>query len=724
MPRSLPALVLAAAAGAAVTYFFVAPPRPAALLPRTDDSQPDLPSAPARVAAAAGVAERAAVYTNAARADAAALSRQAREAAARPPSALRTFTLGVVLARYAELDPARATALGRELRVPADVLGALYATWATSDPARARAALADIDDPVAATTIGLAMFAALGSDETAMRQIAADLPSGAERGFIVGAIAAVAKLHPAIALDQALALTESGLSGLALQEIATEWARSDIAAALKAGDGIADPDLRAMFQNAVLREWAQFDLDAVFTYYLALDVESQEDLAALGALRDIARLDPYRALELSARLPAAVRVGVEQSALQSLAQRDPEAALQYISRLPPGQQQQVRQSLARAYGKQDPEAALAWARATGVRENLFGVLAGVAVTNPQLAFDVLATLPVADRSSAMQSLMNGARSDRGANFAALAEGMLALEGSFDASLGGRSTVAMLLGSWASRSPSAALEWTIANGERIPPAAFTNVSAAVAGNDLATAEQYLARVPAQARLAWIQGMAQTYAQTDPSAAAAWVEQFRAEPAYATAATVVAQSLARFDPPAAAAMLDRIDDSSSTDPQTLVMATRSVAMAWARKDAPAAADWARRIATDEQHPIEQRSMPLRAATEVWAGNDRAAARSWALRLPAGSARDAALGTLLATARTSGELDTTLLQAFSGDESRQRAMLSAIYRIAQGDPADARLLAERHLTTPERRQQAERTIGQIERQRTGSPAIFFSD
>ncbi len=719
MLRSLPALVLAAAAGAAVTYFLVAPPPPTALPPRTDDSQPDVPSTPARVAAAAGVAEQAAVYANAARADAAALSRQARDAAAKPPSALRTFTLGVVLARYAELDPARATALGRELRVPADVLGPLYAAWATSDPARARAALAEIDDPVAATTIGLAMFAALGSDEIAMRQIAADLPNGAERGFIVGAIAALAETHPAIALDQALALTESGLSGLALQRIATEWAQSDIAAALKAGDGIADPDLRATFKSAVLREWAQFDLDAVFTYYLALDVESQEELAALGALREVARLDPYRALELSARLPAAVRIAVEQTALQSLAQRDPEAALQYLSRLPPGQQQQVRQSLSRAYGKQDPEAALAWARATGVRENLFGVLAGVAITNPRLAFDVLATLPVADRAQAADSLVRGAMGDRGANFAALAEGMLALGGSFDSLVAGPGgTVGMLVSSWASRSPSTALEWALVNGERIPPAAFTNVSAAVARNDLATAEQYLARVPARARLAWIQGMAQTYAQTDPSAAAVWVEQFRAEPAYATATTVIAQSLARLDPPAAAAMLDRID-SSAMDPQSLAPATRSIGMTWARKDAPAAAEWARRLAIDERG-----SMAARSVTEIWAGNDRAAARSWALRLPAGSARDAALGTLLATAHASAELDMTLLPAFSSDDSRQSAMMSAIYRIAQSDAADARLLAERHLTTPERRQQVERMVGQIERQRTGAPPIFFSD
>ena len=721
--RSLPALILAAAAGAAVTYFFVSSPDPAdsAALARAEPTQSRAPAASAAGSTTTAIAERAAVYADAAQANAAALARRAREAAAEPPSPLRTFKLGVLLARYAELDPARAIALGRELRVPTETLGPLYAAWAAVDPARARAALAALDDPVAATAIGLAMFAALGGDEAALRQIAADLPSGAERGFIVGAIAAAAAANPAIALDQALALTESGLSGLAVQRVATAWARSDIRTALAAGDGIADPDLRATFKNAVLREWAQFDLDAVFAYYLELDVESQEELAALGALREVARLDPYRALELSASLPASMRIGVEQAALASLAQRDPEAALQYVTRLPPGQQQQiVRQSLARAYGKQNPEAALAWARATGVRENLFGVLGGIAVTNPQLAFEVLATVPEVDRTRAAQSVVQNAMNDRGTNLAALAEGMLALGDVADGPYGGRGTVGMLLSVWASRSPSTALEWTFTNAERVPPAAFSTLGASVARNDLAAAEQYLARVPTAARFAWIQGMSQSYAQTDPSAAAVWVEQFRNEPVYPAAVAQVAQGLARLDAQAAAGLLDRIRDTISTDPQTMWNAGRNVGQAWARTDAPAAAAWAQRFAGND----EQRATPLNAVTSVWAGNDYPAARSWALRLPAGPGRDAALGALLANARTSGELDTSLLPAFSTDTSRENAVLGAIYRIAPRNAADARQVAERHLTSPERRQQAERTIGQMERESTVGPTFFMSD
>jgi hypothetical protein len=720
MPRSLPALVLAAAAGAAVTYLLVAPPRPTAPgTPPTEDSPRGTPPPPMRAASATGVAERAAVYATAADADAADLARLARATAAEPPSSASTFKLGVLLARYAELDPKRAVALGRELRAPADVLGTLYAQWATADPAGARAALAEIEDPVAATAIGLKMFAALGNDERSLREVAAELPSGAERGFLVGALAAGAESDPARALEQALALADSGLAGLALQRIAATWAKSDVAAALSAGDGIADADLRATFQNAVVREWAQFDLDGVFAYYVGLDVQSQEELAALGAMRDIARLDPYRALELAAGLPSNLRTGVEQSALQALSSRDPESALRYASRLPPGQQHQfLRQSLARAYGKQNPDAALAWARATGVRENLFGVLAGVAVTNPQLAFEVVATLPASDRAPAVQELVRTAMSDRGTNFAALADGLLTIDGPLDTGFGPRGGFGMMLGMWASRSLTAALDWTLANGERVPPVAFANLAGSVARNDLATAERYLTQVPERARFAWLQGMAQSYAQTDPSAAANWVEQFRGEAAYPTAVAQIAQSLARLDPAAAAGVLERVDDAGTADAQALSMAAYSVGNAWARSNAVAAADWARRFATDDE-----RARALGAVAEVWASTDYAAARSWSLRLPVGTPRDAALRPLLGAAESGNDIDASVLSAFSSDSARQNGVLGAIHRIAQRNPADARLVAERYLSTPEQRQQAERRIDDIERQQVASPVFFVN-
>jgi hypothetical protein len=719
MVRVLAALLLSAAAGSAGTYFLVTSHRIATASPNLPNTPASPPPTTASVAGADRTAQRSAVYKLAADADASAIAELTREAAAAASSPLSAFRIRVLLTRYAELDPRRAVELGHELRAPAEVLGPLYAEWTVADPARARAALAEVDDPLLATTIGLAMFTALGGDERALREIAAELPPGAERGFLVRAVAALAETTPAKALDHALALVDSGLGGIALQRIATTWARQDVAAALAASDGIAAADSRATFRNAVLREWAQFDLDEVFRYFGALDAESQESLAALGVLREIAQLDPQRTLELVAELPLTVRAGVEQAAIQSLAQRDPSAALRYASRLPPGRQQQLaRQSIARAYGKHDPAAALAWARATGVRDNLFAAIAGAAISDPALAFEEIATLPVADRPAAVQRIVSTALGDRGTNVAALAEEMLALDTPVETQFGPGGSFGNLLGFWASRFPTAALEWTISRGERLPPGAFASLAASVARSDVATAERYLAQVPAQARFSWLQGIAQSYAQTDPSAAASWVEQYRADAVYPTAVAHIAQSLARLDAPAAAELLDRVGESGAGDTQALSMAGQSVGRAWARTNALAAAEWARRSASDAT-----RSSALGGVANVWATDDYPAAKSWILRLPAGAARDSALAPLLARSGITGGFDAALLDAFSSDAARQSALQGAVLGTARSNPADARLIAARYVA-PEQREQVERSIASIERMQSTGPIFFSSD
>ena len=73
---------------------------------------------------------------------------------AAPPSPARDFELGALLGRYAELDPARAVAVGRASRVPAATLAPAYAAWAARAPEAALEALRQIDDP----TAGLACY--------------------------------------------------------------------------------------------------------------------------------------------------------------------------------------------------------------------------------------------------------------------------------------------------------------------------------------------------------------------------------------------------------------------------------------------------------------------------------------------------------------------------------------------------------------------------------------
>ena len=691
MPRSLPALVLAAAVAAAVTYYLVAPSPPDLLTPNLGEAAVAERATLTRPAAT-GIAERADIYRAAGRANGADIVSLLEAAAGLPPSPERSFKLGVLLARYAEIDAENAIAAARSVGASNDVVATLFAQWATKNPAAA--------------------LAALGGDDYAVRQIAAALPKRAARMFLVGAVAAVAATDPAGALAQALALNESGLSGPALQRLAAVLVEQDPRAAVARADAINDPDLRVSLQGSLFREWALRDVDGVFDYFGKLDGDTQARLASAGALRDAARLDPVRTLEVIRELPAAIRTNIESTAVGALAQRDLDAAVQYVDRLPVGEAQQwPRQAVARIYGKRDPDAALAWARGTGLRENLIGVLGGIATTDAQRALDALKTLSPNDRFRAMGTIATEMVSDRSADPGRIAEQLLV-----DADPNVNAMLSTLLASWSRQSLPSALAWVMGNSDRLRPEDLKIVAQTLAWNDVTAGEQYLAQLPSEARFAWIQGLAQGRVQNDPRAAAAWVERLRQDPAYASAAVTVAQGLARLDAPAAGKLIAGIENLSASDAQALGPAPSNIGTTWARTNPLAAAEWARDLRVEEW-----RSTGVRSVVGTWAESDSSAAKSWALRLPAGSLRDGALGSLLA-ASTKSEPDAELLRAYSSDEARQQGLLGVVFRLTQRDLDAARSVS--HRLSGQQREQADQAIARTEGQRRGVSPVFFSN
>ena len=80
-------------------------------------------------------------------------------------------------------------------------------------------------------------------------------------------------------------------------------------------------------------------------------------------MRELARTDRRRALDLAANLTDDARFVLQHDALRRLAEDDALAALRYVQALPASPySQQLQQVLAVFYGQQHPEAALAWAR--------------------------------------------------------------------------------------------------------------------------------------------------------------------------------------------------------------------------------------------------------------------------------------------------------------------------------------------------------------------------
>src|SRR5262249_28099773 len=152
--------------------------------------------------------------------------------------------------------------------------------------------------------------------------------------------------------------------------------------------------------------------------------------------------------------------------------------------------------------KRDPDAALAWARGTSLRENLIGVLVGIAATDAERAFDVLKTIPPSDRFQAVQMIVSESADDRSSDPGRIAE--LLLANGDDRTVD--NTLGLVLRSWSNRSPPSAMAWVTSHSDRLGPLALKQAAMFLAFNDSTGGEQFLPQLPSEARTSWIQGLA--------------------------------------------------------------------------------------------------------------------------------------------------------------------------------------------------------------------------
>jgi hypothetical protein len=247
-----------------------------------------------------------------------------------------------------------------------------------------------------------------------------------------------------------------------------------------------------------------------------------------------------------------------------------------------------------------------------------------------------------------------------------------------------------------------MRWLLANAQSVSPNVFQNVGQQLAMRDPQNALTYSAQVPPAARERWIHGVALGYAQTDPHGAVGWLGQYRAEQWHGRVVSTVAMIVAQRDGAAAARLVDELDsDDQGPQVRQLVL---NVATNWANTDPTAAADWS--IGRPTQ---QEREVAVQGVVGVWSGRDVDGARQWTLRLPQGALRDSALAPLLraTTLQGYGGPDASLLNAFSSDQTRQRAVLQIVQGLAYDDAARARAIADTNLGDPGLRAQAERII-----------------
>ena len=209
------------------------------------------------------------------------------------------------------------------------------------------------------------------------------------------------------------------------------------------------------------------------------------------------------------------------------------------------------------------------------------VISGMADKDPARAFDLASEIasPM-EQTQALQSVVNLAIMRDPASMGPLLERVLAMPNSAQRQM----LVQMAIGALANNDPDKAAEWLIANPGQAPNA-VQQVASMYARRDPARAASYASRLSGDARVAWLRGVASTYAQVDSRGALDWVGQLRGAPEYDETAFAVVQSGMPQDPAAVARLIDSI---SREDYQR--MGISSLAARWTNTDPPAAANWA--------------------------------------------------------------------------------------------------------------------------------------
>jgi hypothetical protein len=688
MPRAALVLAIGIVLGAAVAVYFETPRSRLANIdvreaaPRTVSTasstptpraEPDANVVDALAVRPRSTAERAAFYAAVARADARGIETLLIAARSLSDRETRAFALDVLLARYAELDPSEAVAAAKELEVPAASLVPLYHAWLESSQSAALASLGTIGDPKKMEVV-TSLLALVSDDDQLVAQISALLPPQASKALYASALGQLARTSPA----EALARVRK----------------------------IPDAAQRKEAMNRVLSMWATSDPRAVADYLGGLDDEARSQAARSGVWDQIAIAAPELALERAGALPEDVRAAAQAYAIQALSQRDPKAALAQFAQMPRdvARRADMLPMIARSYATRDAEGALAWARSLQPPEPgvMAAVISSLAEKDPARAFDLATeiTSPM-EQLQALQSVVNAAVLRDPASMGPMLERVLAMPNSAQR----QALEQTAIGNLASSDPGKAAEWLIANPGQSSDIVM-QVASAFGRTDPARAASYSSRLTGDARVAWLRGVATSYAQVDSPGAIDWVDQLRGTPEYDDAAFAVAQSAATQDPAGTSRLIDSISREDYRRSGTL-----SLAMRWTNTDPAAAANWAANL-----HDPAVRTIAVQAVGSAWAQQNAPAAKEWVLSQPPGAARDGALQSILTTTARFGAPDASLLAEISTDQGRLAAVQTTAMTMAQRDTEGARAFVESNVANAQDRERIQAFVSQFAARRNG--------
>lgn len=570
----------------------------AAELPTASAERP--PSATPRtlseIARLAGNFEQtAALYQLLRRADAATLDRLLAEADALGAARDVRAKKSIILARYAELDPAAAVTAAMATAGSDDALvRAVFAAWGKYDHAAALDHAGGLPEPQRRYAAVATLGAAAGLDADEKLEVAESF--SVLETFVRMLSTESALDDPVAAWRDAIATygdSPDATGREALWRIAQRWADADPRSAVAAVAELPASTQRRSWLSTLVQHWARLDLTAASGWAEALSPSGERSRLLANVAGVIAEDAPRAAIAFAETLGGEARQQAISAALNAWADENPQAALAALDELGDHAMRQYWQrQIAGRWARQDARAAWDWAVSQSPSPSramlLWTPLQAIAQTNPLEAVTLAGRLRGRERRQALgTALRTWASNDvrAAANWAARTNSdpserdehlrnvlgkwarddphaaMAWVEAS---ALSSGAAVSAVARHYATRSPRQAMDWVLSQPLGIQRQAIGPVVGSWARDAPQAASRAVARIrDDQVRAAGRQALASVWGETDPNRALRWVAGLSDADARRNLATRVLRTWIGYDPQAAVAHIRRMRDDRQRD-----------------------------------------------------------------------------------------------------------------------------------------------------------------
>jgi len=510
-----------------------------------------------------------------------------------PGAPSRELEVLSLLVRLSAIDVPRAIELSVTLDVNQRTLSAAFQYFAQLDLQVTVAAIARIKDLSTRRAVALALVEVLEDLERSVDLIADSLPGIEADTFVIDALARLAERSPVTMLQRAMALEGPIQRSLAVSRIAVALVDTlGPQNAMLLASNIDDHELKASFHASVFGAWAESDVESAFAFIE--ESIPREVPNSSRAFEILSGFDPYRVIDVSGRLPPALRQAARATAVGELARRDPLDALAYVESLPSGGEALIP-IIAETFARQEPVSAWAWARSLGRPEIQSVVLLVVGRQDFDQGLN-LAIEAAAQGSSAsslapaLQSILIGqigVSSER-------VRGALDRLSVIDSPLL-QEAVDYVAAYWSRVEPQNALSWVTQHTSSLSPAAVSGIAESMGTADPNLAMQSIDSLPSDMRGDWLSGAAGGIARSDLTRAIEWVSGYRDTSAYEDAiASMISNGATQLAPveqfPEVARLLESV---TSENRGNLAI---NLARAWGMRAPQAAAEWAFSLEAD--------------------------------------------------------------------------------------------------------------------------------